>query len=187
MTTNFPLNSNDSSTTLIKKSGITTWNSLLKTIQSFPYGRNSNRTDLNLVFSERKGSCSSKHAFLKKIADLNNIPNIQLILGMYKMTEKNTPKIGTILTDNNIAFIPEAHCYLKIGDIRTDITTQNSDFTELKKDILKEIEITPEQVSTYKVQYHKKYLKNWLTETNIKYSFDELWNIREQCIVNLSN
>ena len=50
---------------------------------------------------ENKGTCSSKHAFLKKVADWNNIKNVKLILGMYQMNELNTQKIGnTILLLN---------------------------------------------------------------------------------------
>ena len=123
---------------------------------------------------------------LKKVADLNNIPNIQLILGIYKMDEKNTPKIGTVLTENNIRFIPEAHCYLKINSKRKDITAEDSDFTNLKNDILEEIEITPEQVADFKVVYHQKFLKKWILENKIKHTFNQLWTIREQCIANLS-
>jgi len=156
-------------------------------LSKLPYGRNSSRTDLSLVISEHKGSCSSKHAFLKKIADLNNLPNIKLILGLYKMNEKNTPGIGSVLTKHNINFIPEAHCYLQINNLKIDITTSNSDFKKLENDILKEIEIKPEQVNTFKVKYHQDFLKKWILKNNINYNFDELWNIRETCINNLSN
>jgi len=179
------LNSKDSLTSLLISKGIFTWEELIQVIKKLPYGRNSNRKDLSLVISEGKGSCSSKHAFLKKIADLNNIAGIKLILGIYKMNEINTPGIGTILSDNNINFIPEAHCYLKINNKRKDITTENSDFKELSKDIIEEIEITPEQVVEFKVNYHQEFLKNWIKKNSISYSFNELWSMREKCIENL--
>jgi hypothetical protein len=38
---------------------------LIEKVKNIPYGRNSNRTDFSLVISENKGTCSSKHAFLK--------------------------------------------------------------------------------------------------------------------------
>lgn len=94
------MNSKDEVTTIIKNSGIETWNELIKYVKKLPYGRNSNRTDFGLVISEEKGSCSSKHALLKKVADLNNIENVKLILGMYRMSQNNTPNkcINSILS-----------------------------------------------------------------------------------------
>ena len=155
-------------------------------VKQIPYGRNSNREDLSLVISENKGTCSSKHAYLKDFAIKNKIPNVQLIIGIYRMNEKNT-KIGTILSENNLEFIPEAHCYLKIDGKTVDITSKDTDFDKIKADLLKEIEIQPYQVADFKVNYHQNYLKNWLTETNSKFSFDEIWKIREICIQKLSN
>jgi hypothetical protein len=49
--------------------------SLLEKVKVIPYGRNLNRHDFSLVLSENKGTCSSKHAFLKDFADKNNIKN----------------------------------------------------------------------------------------------------------------
>jgi len=180
------LTSKDELTTLIKDKEIKTWEETIEFVRCLPYGRNSNRTDLKLVITEQKGSCSSKHSFLKKVADLNGIPNIKLILGIYKMDKNNTPDIGNILINNAIDFIPEAHCYLKIDGVRIDITTYQSDFKKLEKDIVKEIEIQPEQVDKFKVEYHKDYLKKWILKNNLERNFDEIWEIREQCIKNLT-
>lgn len=186
MSTDYNLTSSDELTTLITNKNIFTWSALTNYIKQLPYGRNKNRTDLSLVIIENKGSCSSKHALLKQIADLNNIPNVSLILGIYKMSSFNTPKIKNTLTKNFLDYIPEAHCYLKIGDERVDFTTITSSFLTIKKDVIQEEEITPDQVSTYKVSYHKQFLKQWLSKKHINFSFDELWEIREQCIHNLS-
>ena len=180
------LTATDDLTILIKSKGINTWGNLIKHIQNLPYGRNSNRKNLSLVISEKKGSCSSKHALLKKVADLNSIPNVSLILGIYKMNEHNTPKIGNEISKNSLTYIPEAHCYLKINDLKTDITTSNSNFETLEKDILEELEIQPEQVAEFKVNYHKNFLKQWIKEDNTELDFQSIWRIREQCIANLS-
>ena len=52
-------------------------------------------------------------------------------------------------------------------------------------DILEEIEIEPEQVHIFKVDFHKKYLQNWISENEIKMDFKRVWKIREQCIKKL--
>ena len=147
---------------------------------------NSNREDLSLVSKENKGSCSSKHAFLKEIANQNNIPNIQLIIGIYKMKESNT-KIGTILSKNGIDFIPEAHCYLNINGERLDYTTGSSSFEKIKNDLLEEIEIEPYQVGEFKIKFHQDFIKTWLSNSNTTITFNQLWAIREQCIAFLSS
>lgn len=187
MPSNLPLSSKDQLTTLAKSYGITSWNELTEFVRNLPYGRNKNRTDFGLVLSEQKGSCSSKHAFLKSMADLNKIPNINLVLGIYRMNISNTPKIGTVLIKNAIEYIPEAHCYLKINGIRTDYTTKKSEFKNIEKDIIQEIDIQPKQVIDFKVTYHKVFIKNWMKSTNSKFDFDQIWHIREKCIENLSS
>lgn len=182
---NIPLNSNDNLTIITTKIGIATWNDLLKFVKNLPYGRNSNRKDFTLVLQENKGTCSSKHAFLKTIADLNSVKNVKLILGMFKMNSKNNPKIKSILERENLEFIPEAHCYLKINNIKLDLTNSQSDFHKIENDIISEIEIQPEQVNEYKIEYHKNYMKSWLKNQGFTMTFEKIWNIREECIKEL--
>ena len=160
------------------------WQETINFVKQIPYGRNANREDFSLIISENKGTCSSKHAYLKDFADRNNIPNVQLIIGMYKMKESNT-NIGKILSENNIEYIPEAHCYLKIDGKTIDVTSESADFDKIKADLLEEIQIESSQVSDFKVNYHQNYIKNWLKETNSEFTFDEIWKIREDCIEKL--
>ena len=180
------LKSKDDLTQLIRSYGIISWEELLNFVQALPYGRNSNRTDLSLIIKEKKGTCSSKHAFLKEVADLNKIPDIQLIMGIYKMTETNTPAIGKVLSNNNLHYIPEAHCYLLMRDKRRDFTNPESDIRKIENDILEELQIQPKQVGQFKVDFHKNFLKQWIMEEGIPLSFEEIWRIREKCIQNIS-
>ncbi|WP_299116028.1 hypothetical protein [uncultured Winogradskyella sp.] len=186
MVFNHNLESNDSLTLLIKSCYIDNWLKLTSYIKGLPYGRNQNRKDLALVWKEQKGTCSSKHAFLKHVADLNKLPDIELILGMYKMNNTNTPKIGNVLSEYQLDYIPEAHCYLKINGERLDYTSPTSDYNSVKDDILLEKIITPNQVTAFKVDFHKTYIKDWIKTNNIPFSFENIWEIRELCITNLS-
>lgn len=180
-------NSTDNLTALIKEKEIKNWSDLIEYTRNLPYGRNLNREDFSLVIKENKGTCSSKHSFLKKVADLNEFENVKLILGMYRMDNLNTPKIGNTILENGLEYIPEAHCYLKLNNQRIDITSNNSDIENLIDDIIEEIEIKPEQVNKFKVDYHKKYLHNWINENEIEMGFDKIWEIREQCIKKLES
>ncbi len=175
-------NSTQNLTSLIKMKGINNWSELIDFTRNLPYGRNSNREDFSLVLKENKGTCSSKHSFLKKVAEENNFENVQLILGMYRMNNLNTPKIGNTILESGLEYIPEAHCYLKLNNQRIDITTSNADIENLMSDIIEEIEITPEQVNTFKVDFHKEYLLKWIKENHIKMDFDKIWELRESCI-----
>jgi hypothetical protein len=179
------LTSKEELTQQLIRLGISNWNDVLLHVKNIPYGRNSNREDLSLVLKENKGSCSSKHAFLKEIANQNNIPNVQLIIGIYKMNESNT-KIGTILSENAIDYIPEAHCYLNINGERLDYTTGSSSFEKIKNDLLEETEIESHQVGEFKIKYHQDFVKKWLIDTKSNFSFNEIWVVREKCIAYLS-
>ena len=180
-----PLNAQTPLTVQLRTLNISTWLQALHYIQQLPYGRNANRLDLSLVITESKGTCSSKHALLKAIADENKI-EVDLILGMYKMNTSNTPGIGQVLEQSNLTYIPEAHCYLKSNQSRFDFTSSSSDIKNIEPDILEEQTINPEQVADYKVDYHQSFLEKWLDKEEIDMSLDELWAIREQCIKALS-
>ena len=178
-------NSDDMLTNLVKDESIKNWSELIEFTKILPYGRNQNRQDFSLVIKENKGTCSSKHSFLKKVADLNKFKNIKLVLGIYKMNHLNTPKIEKTLLNSGLEYLPEAHCYLKLNNQRIDIKNSDSNIENLKDYLIEELEIEPEQVTVFKVDYHKNYLKNWIKKNKIKLNFDEVWEIREQCIKKL--
>ena len=182
-----PLHSPDAWTTQLKPLNINDWDTLTTFVQNLPCGRNKNRTDFSLVISERKGSCSSKHAYLKEIAHRNDLNTVELMLGIYKMNYKNTPGIGNILVENHIEYLPEAHCYLKISGQRKDFTHPSSNIKNIEPDLLEEQIISANQVVKYKVSYHKNFLRNWLKKSDLDLSFDAFWGIREQCIERLTH
>ncbi|MEZ4976713.1 MAG: hypothetical protein R2802_09175 [Flavobacteriaceae bacterium] len=179
---NYTLTSRDYLTQLLKDNGISSWDTLLEYVKNLPYGRISNRNNFSLVLTEQKGTCSSKHALLKLLADANQIPNISLVLSLFKMTAQNTPKVKAVLEKHQLPFMPEAHCYLKINGQETDLTAPNFNFKNIEPDILEEVEIKPEQAGDFKVEFHKTYVKNWLQESSSPYTFEKFWAIREQCI-----
>ncbi len=164
---------------------LTHFESVCQYIKQLPYGRNANKTQLSLVMSEEKGTCSTKHAFLAQIARENGFSGIILYIGIYSMNNINTPGIGTILQNHNLDYIPEAHTYLKYNSAILDYTSNKP--STFKKHLLYEEEILPEQIADHKVNLHQSYVKNWIIENAIPYSFEKIWKIREQCIANLSS
>jgi hypothetical protein len=151
------------------------------------YGRNANKDDLKTVFTDLCGTCSTKHALLKKLIDENGFSEIKLVLGIFKMNVENTPKVSQTLQKHNLEFIPEAHNYLKYGNDIFDFTKPNAKASDFEKDLILETDMLPEQISDYKVQLHKKYLQEWLDESpEIAFDLEEIWGIREECIRDLS-
>jgi hypothetical protein len=55
-------------------------------------------------------------------------------------------------------------------------------------DLIEEVEILPEQITEFKVNYHKNYLDKWLDKNKeLNYTMNDIWKIREQCIQDLSD
>lgn len=156
-------------------------------VQQLKYGRNKDKINLCSVLTDNCGTCSTKHALLKLLADEQGKTDIKLIMGIYKMSAANTRGVGSILSQYQLDYIPEAHNYLKYGNEILDYTRTGSKAEDFLSDLLEETEIRPNQISNYKISYHKQFLKKWLLDEQINYSEDEIWTIREACIEALGN
>lgn len=166
---------------------IFTFKSATDFVAQLAYGRNSNKDDLQTILTELCGTCSTKHALLKMLADENGFEEVKLVIGIFKMNAENTIGTAQILEQYELGFIPEAHCYLKYQTAIYDFTRAEAKPSDFKDDLIEELEISANQISGFKVAYHKRHLQDWLNENRqIKYDLETLWNIREQCIENLS-
>ena len=157
-------------------------------IQALPYGRNSDPGDPLIVLTEKRGTCSTKHALLRRLAIEQNL-DIALVLGIYQMTEQNTPGVGTVLDKYGLRMLPEAHCYLRMAGKRIDVTRPaHRGLAKPIADFLHEEEIDPTQITNYKIEIHKQYLSRWVTDNRglDGRSVVDIWKIREECIASLS-
>ncbi|MDF2932229.1 MAG: hypothetical protein K0R36_1560 [Chryseobacterium sp.] len=164
---------------------ITDFSSACKYISELPYKRNLNKSNIKCVFDELAGTCSTKHAVLRKLALENNHPEVKLILGIFKMNTDYTFKIKKTLGKYHLNYIPEAHNYLKIKNEYFDFTKPDSDYRQFRNKILIKKEIEYDQIFAEKILFHKDFLKQWIVEEKIPYNLEEIWNIREQCIEDL--
>ncbi|MEG0762091.1 MAG: hypothetical protein RR411_11515, partial [Chryseobacterium sp.] len=131
------------------------------------------------------GTCSTKHAILRKLALENNHPEVKLIIGIFKMDANYTFKIKKTLEKYGLNYIPEAHNYLTIEDEYFDFTKPNSSYDDFKNKLLLEKETEYNQIGSEKIAFHKDFLKKWIDEERCPYNLDEIWEIREQCILDL--
>lgn len=180
------LNANDATTQKLKAVGLLNWNDFLEYVRRLPYGRNSHRSEPTLCINEQKGTCSTKHALIKYVAEENGIPGIDLVLGIYKMHSGNTPGVEKVLNHYGIEYIPEAHCYVRWNQRYFDATTLHADIHRIRQEVLLEEIIQAEQVDVYKPQWHQAYLRQWILEQGIPFSFEQIWRIREECISAIS-
>lgn len=177
-----PLNNHLSFSTAFMERGIYAFDKACQYVQQLPYGRNTDKSNPLVALQEGKGTCSTKHALLKNLADELGIPNIRLFTGIFRMGAQNTPRIADVLTTYRIPYMPEAHCYLKYENTVYDYTFPGV-FTPLfLPELIQEIEIIPSQTTDYKVAYHRDFLKDWIQNEQLPYRLDEIWKIREACI-----
>ncbi len=163
--------------------GILTFEEACSYIKTIPYGRNADKLDSLCVFNDQKGTCSTKHALLKRLAEENGHNDIMLMMGIFRMNGQNTPQTQQVLSAYGLLYIPEAHNYLKYKDTVIDCTTSKQ--LNFQPDLMEEAIIQPEQITDYKVAYHKLFLSEWLKTAQLSYSPDEIWAIREKCIAAL--
>lgn len=183
----FKIESSDEISAQFLKREIFSFRDAARFIQNLDYGRNSDKNNLKAVFIENKGTCSSKHTLLKTLAVENGFYGIQLTIGIFRMNGTNTPKIKDRLLKYDIEFIPEAHTYLKYRGQYFDYTRTGSSAEDFLDDLLFEVEIQPNEIGEEKVKIHQTFLNNWVDKNpELKYSAKEIWDIREECIADLS-
>jgi hypothetical protein len=157
-------------------------------VQQLPYARNTNKLDITTVLTENCGTCSTKHALLKVLAEENNFAGLKLVMGLFKMNGRNTSSVQDTLQQHNLDYIPEAHCYLKYDNTILDYTRPSFKPDNYINDLLQETEITAGQITDFKIAYHKNFLAEWLDKNRtIEKTPEEIWKIREQCIRDLQN
>lgn len=156
-------------------------------IAKLPYKRNSEKENPAIALIDHYGTCSTKHASLRKLALEQGFTEVKLILGIFKMNSEYTPKIKNTIDTNHLSYIPEAHNYLKIQNTYFDFTRVNASYTDFQHLLLDELEIEFDEIATKKVQLHQNYLRQWIIENQYDLSLTDIWKIREQCIADLQN
>ena len=181
------LSANAKYSNLARTKGVDSWEALKAYVAELPYGRTSNPKDISLVLNEGRGTCSGKHALLAAIAKENAISDVHLMVAAFKMSAGSSPKIRSVLEHFHLDSIPEAHCYLKESGKFGDYTRPGKFFNDFESRILDTRELFDyENIAQEKTAYHQNFMRNWLRESALPYSFDELWKIREACIQKLS-
>jgi hypothetical protein len=91
--------------------GIATFHDACHYVHRLPYGYNSDRDDLMILFKENKGSCTTKHAVIATLAAELELP-IHKKVGIYAMSEALVTGTRDILVRHRLPYLPMVHCFL---------------------------------------------------------------------------
>jgi hypothetical protein len=93
-------------------------------VHELPYGYNSDRDDLMILFKEKMGTCTTKHAVIASLAAELGLP-ITRGVGIYPMTEAIVTGANKILAEYSLPYVPMIHCFLEYQSCRVDLTEGN--------------------------------------------------------------
>lgn len=108
-----------------KRLGIAGFIDACRYVHGLPYGYNSDREDLLILFKEGKGSCATKHAVVATLAEELALPVVKNV-GIYAMTEDIVTDTGRILEAFRLPYLPMIHCFLAHEGHRVDLTEGNN-------------------------------------------------------------
>ena len=104
--------------------GIGSFHDACRYVHELPYGYNSDRDDLMILFEEKFGSCTTKHAVIATLAEELGL-KIEKSIGIYAMTEEIVAGASRITEKHDLPYVPMVHCYLVYGDHRVDLSEGN--------------------------------------------------------------
>ena len=163
--------------------GFPTFEGLASHVRALPYARTTWPDDPMAVMREGRGTCSSKHQLLATVAQECGHPEVVLTVGVYEMTEANTPGVGAVLQAASYASIPEAHCYLTVDHQRWDFTGLPKGTESPFQALIEEHCLLPGELSARMGKLHLGALGRWAERAGV--SPIEAWAVREACIAAL--
>lgn len=104
--------------------GIATFHEACLWVHQLPYGYNSDRDDLMILFKEKMGSCTTKHAVIATLASELDLP-IHKNVGIYAMTEALVTGTQEILGRYRLPYVPMIHCFLNFRGHWVDLSEGN--------------------------------------------------------------
>jgi hypothetical protein len=180
----FPLTGSGLLSAAVRVLGFASFTDVAEFIRLLPYGRPTDE-DQAAILRARTGTCSSKHRFLAALAHECGRVDVSLTVGLYEMSERNTPGVGFILAAAGVDVIPEAHCYLTCEGQRYDFTGLVAGQISPFDSLMDERSVAPDDLPAVKLKYHQEAIARWATQVGL--DFNRAWQLREECIASLAN
>ena len=89
----------------VRSRGFESFEQLAEHIRKLPYGRTANADEPLAVLGQGRGTCSAKHQLLATVAQDCGHSEVQLTVGIYEMSEENTPGVGAVLSTASLKSI----------------------------------------------------------------------------------
>ena len=93
--------------------GIDTFLSACRWVHELPYGYNADRNDLMILFKEKMGSCTTKHALIATLAEELKLP-VEKNIAIYDMTEEIATGTDRIL--QLLSWSVPLHCFFMVNN-----------------------------------------------------------------------
>jgi hypothetical protein len=180
----FPIENKGYLAVSVLRLGYTHFLDLANFIRSLPYGRTSDTQNVLAVINEKRGTCSSKHVLLTALAHECGHGDIQLMVGIYKMCEENTPGVGKLLKEAGLSYLPEAHNYLLFNTKRYDFTGLKEGKSSPFDSLFFEQSVNVGELFQIKKALHQAEISKFAEQ--LKLDAQNIWKIREACIQVLS-
>jgi hypothetical protein len=104
--------------------GIATFCQACEWVKALPYGSNSNSENSLILFEENRGTCTTKHGAIARLAQELDLP-VYKNLGFYRLNDAIVTGVDAILQPHDLPFIPQIHCFLEYESFRVDLTAGN--------------------------------------------------------------
>jgi hypothetical protein len=105
--------------------GIDTFHKACRYVHELSYGYNADRDDLMILFKEKMGTCTTKHAVIATLAAELDLP-VEKNVGIYAMSEAIVTGTDSILRKYALPYVPMIHCFLTDGEHMVDLTEGNA-------------------------------------------------------------
>ena len=160
--------------------GITTFIDACRKFRDFPYGYNSSKDDLMIVFKENMGTCTTKHSVIATLAEELDLPVTKTIC-IYAMNEEIVTGTNAILEKYQLPYVPMVHCFLEYQRFKVDLTEDNNNGKNRSiEEFLYTEKVNKTNLPNYRSKHHRDYKEDFVECKDHR-------NIDKEGYYNLSN
>lgn len=165
--------------------GIISFQSFIEWVSQLPVQQNTNNTDFKLVFDEECGSFDTKHALIKAVAAENEWDQIELFIGLYRMSAKTNRVLADVLRAVNIDYLPQLYTYLTINGSVFDLSEEMGEAEVYSVTGSDAVKIEPHELGEYLINVQRNVFEKWCLKENGV--VEDYWMVREKCITLLAS
>ena len=137
-------------------------------VQDLPYGANSNNEDSLILFEENRGTCTTKHGAIARLAQELGL-EVYKNLGFYRLNDETVTGVDAIIQPYGLSFIPQIHCFLKYNSFRIDLTQGNCNGkNKTIEDYDFVVRVAPDLTREEEEQYYTQRGSGWTFQKQIK-------------------